>query len=478
MNFEFAKTMNKIIFDKHLKTNGPNLISGPLSLPAEKPKEIAPYHGMITIPPHNFPEQFSSFCFQSILNKDQSIKAMQEIRKECNDVLQRDIFNPNITKSMQVNEFRQIQKSSTSQISYYLKETWVNKIKDIIKHNFSEEGIPTQTFGKPWFSLSETSKEAYDMGKLKKFLQQTKFVMQDTLLYMTEESVKRFVAAICDFVPIDVKVENSNVVHNTYYTEEQIAEMGAPKAKLPLFSIDLTIGDDGRPKYSTSAKEVVISILTIFDNGIKSLQEINQVEQKLLSHLFKTNVKMFLKATSRPEFRPEDPNPEDKRELPDENTWVFDEYNTLRDCITQIIQPLDEYKETYAKYEQEYIFDPAKEMAVFDDPENWPEPDELKSSIIFHQNEEKRLQEEIPEEIICSVFKISTKVIRDLLASKHRKIADDKIELIGKIAQDASAKILKQFEEYNMNVEKVPKDIEELSQIKDLMQSLPNELNK
>jgi dynein heavy chain len=90
------------------------LISGPLSLPAEKPKELAPLNGMITIPAHNFPEQFSSFCFQSILNKDQSIRAMQEIRKECNDVLQRDIYNPNITKSMQVNEFRQIQKSSTS----------------------------------------------------------------------------------------------------------------------------------------------------------------------------------------------------------------------------------------------------------------------------------------------------------------------------------------------------------------------------
>jgi len=161
--------------------------------------------------------------------------------------------------------------------------------------------------------------------------------MQDTLLYMTTDSVKRFVSAICEFVPIDVKVENSNVVNNTYYTPEQIAEMGAPKEKLPLFSIDLTIGDDGRPKYSTSAKEVVISILTIFDNGIKSLQEINQVEQKLLSHLFKTNVKMFLKSTTRPEYRPEDPNPDDKRELPDENTWVFDEYNKLRDCITQII---------------------------------------------------------------------------------------------------------------------------------------------
>ena len=56
VNFEFAKTLNKIIFDKHLKTNGPNLISGPLTLPPEKEEVKAPFYGMITIPPHNFPE--------------------------------------------------------------------------------------------------------------------------------------------------------------------------------------------------------------------------------------------------------------------------------------------------------------------------------------------------------------------------------------------------------------------------------------
>ena len=133
--------MNKIIFDKHLKATGPSLITGPLDMPEEKKKAETPYFGMIAIPPHNFPEQFSNFCFNSILNKDQSIRAMQEIRKECNDVLMKDIYNPNITKSMKVVEFKQIQKSSTSQISYYLKETWVNKIKDIIKTHFSEDPL-------------------------------------------------------------------------------------------------------------------------------------------------------------------------------------------------------------------------------------------------------------------------------------------------------------------------------------------------
>jgi hypothetical protein len=44
--------------------------------------------------------------------------------------------------------------------------------------------------------------------------------MQDTLLYMTEASVKRFVNSIMEFVPISVKVTSSNEVKNTFYTEE------------------------------------------------------------------------------------------------------------------------------------------------------------------------------------------------------------------------------------------------------------------
>jgi hypothetical protein len=214
---------------------------------------------------------------------------MQEIRKECNDVLTKDIYNPNITKSMSVTDFKQIQKSATSQIAYHLKETWVNRIKDIVKTNFAEDPVQSQTMGRPWYSLNEDKIQSYEVGKLKKFLQQTKFVMQDTLQYMTQSSVKRFVAAIVEFVPIDVKIIDSFRVENTFYTEEQIREMGAPKEKIPLFQIDLTIGEDRRPKYSSTSEEVIQTILTIYDDGIKSLQEISQVEQKLLPHLFKNS---------------------------------------------------------------------------------------------------------------------------------------------------------------------------------------------
>lgn len=96
----------------------------------------------------------------------------------------------------------------------------MNKIKDIVKFNFVEDPAQSQQFGRPWYSLNENSRETYEMGKLKKFLTSAKFVMQDTLLYMTQDSVKRFVNSVIDFVPLDCEIQDSNTVVNTFYTPE------------------------------------------------------------------------------------------------------------------------------------------------------------------------------------------------------------------------------------------------------------------
>jgi hypothetical protein len=56
VNIDFAKTMNQIIFDKHLTAKGTNLITGKLHLPDKPKAKATPMLGMITIPPHNFPK--------------------------------------------------------------------------------------------------------------------------------------------------------------------------------------------------------------------------------------------------------------------------------------------------------------------------------------------------------------------------------------------------------------------------------------
>ena len=139
---------------------------------------------------------------------------MNDIKKECNDVMTRDIFNPNITKTMRVEEFKQIQASSISQTSYYLRETWVGKLRDIVKNNFHDSS-------KAWFNLQETSREAYEVSRLKKFLIQQKFVMQDTLLFLTKKSVHNFVDSLLSFLPLKVNVIDAFKVDNFFVSEEE-----------------------------------------------------------------------------------------------------------------------------------------------------------------------------------------------------------------------------------------------------------------
>ena len=248
---------------------------------------------MISIPrdeDSDHAKSFTKFIRRTLLISNEVLRAQQDIRKECNDVAVKDIYNSNVTKTMKVDEFDKIQASSISQTSYYLKETWVNKLKEIVKTNLQESVESSNSNVKAWFNLQETNRDAYEVGKLKKFLTQQKFIMQDTLLEMTQKSVRRFVDSIISFLPISVQVNGTNDVTNTYYTEEQVREMGAPMPKFPLFQIYLSLDDStGLPALSSEPEDVAYKIMQIFDRGLSALQEISQLEQKLMPHLFKSN---------------------------------------------------------------------------------------------------------------------------------------------------------------------------------------------
>jgi hypothetical protein len=114
------------------------------------------------------------------------------------------------------------------------------------------------------------NREVYEAGKLKKFLTQTKFIMQDTLLDMTRGSVERYVASVIDFLPISVNVYDAHHITNMYYSQDQIKKMGADKSKFPLFRIDLQL-ENNRPQYSSEAEDVCLSILKTFEKGLVQL---------------------------------------------------------------------------------------------------------------------------------------------------------------------------------------------------------------
>ena len=486
IDFEFKKTMNKIIFDKHLKEKGSSngLITGSLTLPEDPPKKQTPYFGMITIPEHDYPTTFSQFNAATLLSANEVILALHEIKKECNDVMTRDIYNPNINKSMRIEDFKQIQNSSISQTSYYLRETWVNKVKDIIKGNFNN-------IDNDWYNISETNREIYEVGKLKKFLTQVKFVMQDTLLHLTRESIHRFKDAILSFLPLKCEVQDINQIVNKFITDEEQAEIdedpfATSKDPIPLFTIDLILEDGSlEPQYSVDPGDVVSTIMQIFDSGIESLQEILQIEQKLLPHLFKKEShSMFLKATNRPKTEPTPIDIEDKTQLEDENLWVWEAYKKLRSELMKAIYPMDDFisceflksmKNTEYKLNVDAYIKEKDPDAEEGDP---PEIDELKKDVVYHIEQENKLKDEIPESVIVSMFQINCREFREQLCKKHSDIAKLEIEIIAKRAKIHTEELLKKFEEMHGEIQTKPDDIEQLTAIREYMTKCEGELEK
>ena len=73
---------------------------------------------------------------------------------------------------------------------------------------------------------------------------------------------------------------------------------------------------------------------------------------------------------------------------------------------------------------------------------------------------------------------MSCKEIRNKLVEKHLKIARDEIDLIAKRAKTIANELQQQFEKMNSKLEAHPKDIEELTALKDYMAGIPNEVEK
>lgn len=76
---DFQRTMNQIIMEKMMEKPEEmrqDVVPANVTLPPPPPPKVVPYFGQVPIPKHEFPEQFSNFCFNSLFIKNEVIRAM------------------------------------------------------------------------------------------------------------------------------------------------------------------------------------------------------------------------------------------------------------------------------------------------------------------------------------------------------------------------------------------------------------------
>ncbi len=211
VNIDFQRSMNKITFDKIVGENRDTFQF--VIQPPQKVEHVAERACSTDVPTYDFDTQSFNFSFVSLLTRKESIDALGKVRVECNRVNSMCLFQiPN--KHSKIDEFEQSQTQQISQISLYLKDSWINTLKTGIRSSFLDSG-------KGWFNIKETDWGVYQISKLKKFMELVKFSMQDTLRYLVQDSLVSYTQAVVDscWQVVDIKEEFSwpeNDLINSY----------------------------------------------------------------------------------------------------------------------------------------------------------------------------------------------------------------------------------------------------------------------
>jgi hypothetical protein len=134
--------------------------------------------------------------------------------------------------------------------------------------------------------------------------------------------------------------------------EEILREEEAKRFPKPLFVLDLVPGKNGGliPKYSTVPSEIVSRVRGVFEEGVKVLTEIPQLEQHLLPKLFKSNTAKNIKAPIIPPKKPQIPDKSVKNSIVDENAWLYYSFEEIIDAMERAVEPLEAFVQTFSAF--------------------------------------------------------------------------------------------------------------------------------
>jgi dynein heavy chain len=214
--------------------------------------------------------------------------------------------------------------------------------------------------GKGWFNMKETSKITYDFGKLKRFLTVVRLMMQDTVLSLVKRNYSRFAVFLRSFLPDRVVIADPSDIRNEYSSDARQAVLFRewdltfrPKARVPLFTLEmLKTQNDEEFIYSTPPLAFVKMVVMLLEKALDEIAKVPDLEPKILQDLYKSQKnESYIKTPLKPKERPMTPNPAERpRKYPDENKWLWDVIEDLRDRLLEGIEPLERYMAAFNKF--------------------------------------------------------------------------------------------------------------------------------
>ncbi|RLN92734.1 hypothetical protein BBJ28_00018197, partial [Nothophytophthora sp. Chile5] len=510
IQLDYLRTMSHIVFDFHQEAGrNPELFRSFLTKEEERPAQpcsrvvVACANGAkrTLAPPVDYADQFIGFSFQTFLTSPEALSALIKVNEECYRILQLELFSVKAGRSVKLEEFQQRQQALERTVLKTINEEWPAKVAGIIRTSLGN-------VGKGWYFLQETRQDTYEFSKLRSLLRRVNFAMKDTLRYLTAHSLRQFHEFIRCATIGEVHIADMKTAF-VGYPDLDRGQLGDIKwqhlclerqllAPTSLFAVNLSISTDlvvinqrevdaaaekvatWQPKdpedtseecpfhpvaqksghvfaFSTSVATFKAVVLDMFLKMLENLKSIKQVEQVVMSKLFWSSMPCLPCVSSNED-------------------WV----QSLRDSIEVLLDkaelPMQAYLQRYEGFipfinvnEDEYLVEFQAQQP--------PNLAMIQEAIKKHYQEANAVEDLIPTiNVELGMYSVNCTSIRTLLTEKHRRLAKKLLDLQLKNSTSLAKELLEKFELINRQLQKMPQNIEELTEMSAFLEGVPAQI--
>ncbi|PAA45958.1 hypothetical protein BOX15_Mlig009546g7, partial [Macrostomum lignano] len=442
VNFDFSRSMNKIIFNGTIVHHQDQYSYVTVPQSSEEP---VPQRGCVDVPEYNFDEAYSLFAFHSLLTRQESINAIGWVRSECNEVAAKSLFQVPLAKHMRLEEFEQTQQQATQHVALYLRDTFKENLRRHIRTSLRDSG-------KGWFDLNTDKFYVYQGSKLKKFMEMVKFSMQDSLRYLVQDSLTNFTQMIVDACQACLTLPT-----NYEWPHDLLVSTLLPKRN-PLFLVDLVLDLEGS-HYSTNLNQFEATLVSLFDKAITSTQTVPQLEKFILENLKDLQNETLLLES----VWPNEPEVERLR-------------MTIREAINKALIPMKVYARLYDRFLPLNNLEITQYIAEYEAKS--PTAIQMKEEVEKHLAEKEVMEKIIPSSIIIGPFFVATENVRQNLSKKCKAMANAVLELLAKKLRKQADDACEEFKAISRRLFETPNTIEDLSETREWMKTIPDKLDE
>ncbi|XP_051269985.1 dynein axonemal heavy chain 1 isoform X2 [Dicentrarchus labrax] len=438
VKLEYDRTVNRAGFDKVVMSH-PEEFSH-ITLPQKDPENV-PKNGCVPVPRFAYEKNKAAFFFCSMLTKPEVICVLSELWSECNKVANMKLFNVSSIKPLRLDEFEVIQSQVHTQISLFLRNTWMITLSNIIRSNLG-------TIGPGTYNINESRWEMYKISKMYKLMDVVRFSQQDSLRFLVQDSLAMLTQVLLDTCHSVLTCPQDLVWGNNLMTSPY-----KPKRN-PLFLVDLVLDQTG-VHYSTPLDNFETSIVNLFDKSILATHNVPKLEKFVMQKLFAggdpllDSVNLF------------EPKVNELREM-------------VRNALIQAAIPLKAYAAEFEKYLELHNSDIETLIKSHTHAEQTSQ--EVKKEVEQHLKEKERLEHSLPSSIVIGPYIVRVEAVRLALSNKRKALAN---AMLNHLVLKLRKQVDDACEECNIMSRKLrekPNGIEELTEKRDWMKQIPENI--